>query len=254
MNAFRVDGKLAMVTGASSGIGQAIAIGLARAGAEVVLVARREGALGETAQQVEAIGRKASVCPTDLADVQSIPDWYRQVVAEHGRPDILVNAAATTKRAPADQLALEDWEAIITLNLTAVFALCQAFAQACIADGAPGRIINVASLMTAASRPGTSAYTASKGGIGQLTKALAIDWASNGILVNAIAPGYIATPLTKPLLDDPEFDAWVKKRCPIGRWGKPEDIALPAVFLASSAADFMTGQVIYVDGGWLATF
>jgi len=122
------------------------------------------------------------------------------------------------------------------------------------AAGARGKIINIASLMTAAARRTTAAYTASKGGLGQLTKALAVDWADQGILVNAIAPGYITTKLTEPLVNDPKFDAWVKQRCPLGRWGTPEDIAWPAVFLASAAADYITGQIIFVDGGWMATF
>ena len=123
-----------------------------------------------------------------------------------------------------------------------------------IAAGRKGKIVNIASLMTAAARRGVSAYTASKGAVGQLTKALAVDWAEHGILVNAVAPGYIDTELNKALIEDAEFDAWVKKRCPLGRWGTPEDIAWPVVFLASPASDFITGQVIYVDGGWLSTF
>jgi gluconate 5-dehydrogenase len=142
----------------------------------------------------------------------------------------------------------------MAINVSAVFAMSQAFARRLIADAKPGKIINIASLMTSATRPGTAAYTASKGGVGQLTKALAIDWAPKGILVNAIAPGFIRTDLTGPLWADTTFDEWVKKRTPLARWGTPEDIALPAVFLASSASDFMTGQVVYVDGGWLATF
>jgi len=143
---------------------------------------------------------------------------------------------------------------VLEINLTAVFAMSQAFARQLIAAQRPGKVINIASLMTSASRPTTAAYTASKGGIGQLTKALAVDWAGKGILVNAIAPGFIRTGMTGPLWSDAEFDAWVKKRTPLARWGTVEDIARPAVFLASSAADFMTGQVMYVDGGWLSTF
>lgn len=142
----------------------------------------------------------------------------------------------------------------MAINVSAVFAMCQAFARRLIADSRPGKIINIASLMTSATRPGTSVYTTSKGAVGQLTKALAIDWAPKGILVNAIAPGFIRTELTGPLWADPAFDEWVRKRTPLARWGSPEDIALPAVFMASSASDFMTGQVVYVDGGWLATF
>jgi gluconate 5-dehydrogenase len=149
-------------------------------------------------------------------------------------------------------LTLDDWRTVIDLNLTAAFALSQAFARDRIAAGKPGKIINIASLMSSASRPGTSPYTASKGGILSLTQALALDWAKHGIHVNAIGPGYIDTPLTKPLVDDPKFNAWVTERCPLGRWGTPDDLAGAAVFLASPASDFITGQIIYADGGWLA--
>jgi gluconate 5-dehydrogenase len=151
-------------------------------------------------------------------------------------------------------MSLEDFDDVVRLNLTAVFALSQAFARERIASDRPGKIINIGSLMCAATRPGTSAYTASKGGILQLTKSLAVDWAPYRILVNAIGPGYIQTPLTAPLAADTDFDQWVKNRCPLGRWGTPNDLAGAAVFLASAASDFVTGQMLYVDGGWLATF
>jgi gluconate 5-dehydrogenase len=142
----------------------------------------------------------------------------------------------------------------MALNATAIFELSRSLARLLIREGRGGRVINIASLMTAAARPGTSPYTASKGAVGQLTKALAVEWAQHGILVNAIAPGYVDTDLNKVLVADPAFDSWVKGRCPLGRWATPEDIAWPVVFLASAAAGFITGQVIYVDGGWLATF
>jgi gluconate 5-dehydrogenase len=171
-----------------------------------------------------------------------------------GTPDILVNSAGIQRRGVAIDLSLDDWNIVMTLNATAVFELSRTFARHLISESRSGRIINIASLMTAAARPGTSPYTASKGAVGQLTKALAVEWAQYGILVNAIAPGYIDTDLNKALISDPTFDEWVKSRCPLGRWGTPEDIAWPVVFLASPAANFMTGQVIFVDGGWLATF
>ena len=142
----------------------------------------------------------------------------------------------------------------MALNATAIFELSRAFARNLIKLGRKGKVVNIASLMTGAARPGTSAYTASKGAVGQLTKALAVDWAPHGIMVNAIAPGYVDTELNEALLSDAAFDAWVKKRCPLGRWGTPEDIAWPIVFFASPASDFITGQVLFVDGGWLATF
>lgn len=254
MNEFRLDGRLALVTGGSKGIGLGIASAMARAGADIILVARNAGDLECAAAQVRATGRRTACCAFDLHWPEKISAWYEQVVKQHGRPDILVNAAGTTRRVAAECATLDDWNETITVNLTAVFMLSQAFARHCIAAGAKGKIVNIASLMTAAVRRTNAPYAASKGGVGQLTKALAIDWADQGIHVNAIAPGYVATKLTEPLWKDPEFDAWVKKRCPLGRWATPDDIAYPALFLASPASDYITGQIIYVDGGWLATF
>jgi gluconate 5-dehydrogenase len=248
MDPFRLDGRLAPVTSASRGIGLGVAHALQSAGARVILAARASDDLDAAARDLGAVS--ASI---DLQDVPGIPAWYDALAARVGLPDILVNAAGTTRRAPAESLSMEDWNDVISLNLTAVFALSQAFARHLIAANAPGRIINIASLMTFAARRTTAAYTASKGAIGQLTKSLAVDWADKGILVNAIAPGFIETAMTAPLKDKPEFDAWVKGRTPLARWGRPEDIARPVVFLASPAADFITGQVIYVDGGLTST-
>ena len=253
-NKFQLAGRRALVTGASKGIGLGIARAMAVAGADVMLVARSQEELAAAAGTLRDTGRQVSVCPFDLRNTDAIPAWFTSVIETHGRPDILVNSAGITRRAPAEDLSIEDWNDTLAINLTAVFRLSQAFGRSCIASGARGKIINLASLMTAAARRTTAAYTASKGGIGQLTKALAVDWADKGILVNAIAPGFIATNLTAPLVNDPKFDEWVKQRCPLARWGTPEDIAWPAVFLASAAADFITGQVLYVDGGWMATF
>jgi gluconate 5-dehydrogenase len=254
MNIFRLDGRRALVTGASKGIGLGIAQAMAEAGSDLVLGARNQRELETAGAGLRETGRQVTVAPLDLRETERIPAWYDQLVAEHGRPDILVNAAGIVRRALAQELTAADWNATLAVNLTAVFMLSQAFARHCIAAGAKGKIINIASLTTAAARKTTAAYTASKGGVGQLTKALAVDWADHDILVNAIAPGYITTKLTEPLWKDGDFDAWVKKRCPLGRWGKPEDIAWPAVFLASPAADYITGQILFVDGGWMATF
>jgi gluconate 5-dehydrogenase len=254
MSKFRLDGRRALVTGGSKGIGLGIAGAMAESGADVVLVARHPDELESAATSLRGTGRTIGVAPFDLRRSGDIPAWFDGVVAAHGRPDILVNAAGITRRAPAEELTVRDWDDVLAVNLTAMFVLSQAFARACIAAGTRGRIINIASLMTAAARKTTAAYTASKGGVGQLTKALAVDWADKGILVNAIAPGYIATDLTRPLVRDASFDTWVKQRCPLGRWGVPDDIAWPAVFLASPAADYVTGQILFVDGGWMATF
>jgi gluconate 5-dehydrogenase len=254
MSDFRLDGKRALVTGGSQGVGLGIAHSLAEAGADVVLMARNEESLArateELAQHKTAIGSYSF----DLSHLDQIGSAFETITADHGPIDILVNNAGINLRGPAESLSLYDWQKTLDVNLTAVFALSQAFAKQRIANNQPGRILNIASLMSAQTRPGVSAYTASKGGIKQLTQSLAVDWAKNNILVNAIGPGYIQTPLTQPLQDDPKFDEWVKERCPLGRWGKPKDIGRAAVFLVSDAASFVTGQTLYVDGGWLATF
>jgi gluconate 5-dehydrogenase len=254
MNPFSVEGKLALVTGASRGIGLGCAKALLSAGASVILVARSEQELSDAATALRTAGRNVHVAPFDLTSTEKIADWYIAICESIGTPDVLVNSAGISRRGPAVDLTLDDWNAVMTLNATAIFELSRCFARQLKKEHRQGRVINIASLMTAAARPGTSPYTASKGAVGQLTKVLAVEWASDGILVNAIAPGYINTDLNKELISDPDFDKWVKKRCPLGRWGTPDDIAEPVVFLASPASKFITGQVIYVDGGWLATF
>jgi gluconate 5-dehydrogenase len=246
---FRLDGRLALVTGASRGIGLGIARAMAAAGARVIVTARGGAELAAAAKELDA-----PASPLDLFDTNAIRPWYEALVARHGRPDILVNAAGMTRRTPAENIEMEEWNSILSLNLTSVFVLSQAFARQLIAAESPGRIVNIASLMSHAARRTVASYTASKGGIAQLTKALAVDWADKGIRVNAVAPGYIDTPLNAPLIADPEFSAWVTKRTPLGRWGAPLDIALAAVFLAAPASDFITGQILYVDGGWTASF
>jgi gluconate 5-dehydrogenase len=254
MNPFDLSGKLALVTGATRGIGLGVARAMAESGAEIILVGRDQSELDKSALELRKLANTVHVAVFDLSQTNSISPWFEQVCADDRSPDILVNCAGINRRGAAIDLSLDDWNEVIAVNTTAVFELCRSFARVRIAQGKGGRIINIASLMTAAARPGISPYTASKGAIGQLTKALAVEWAKSGILVNAIAPGYIETDLNQSLIADSSFDQWVKGRCPLGRWGTPEDIAWPAVFLASSAADFITGQVIYVDGGWLATF
>jgi gluconate 5-dehydrogenase len=254
MNPFTVEGKLALITGATRGIGLGAARALAQSGAGVLLVGRDEEELNRDATELRELTAKVEVLPFDLMQTEKITPWLDEVFAEHGVPDILVNAAGMQRRGPAVDLTLADFNDVMSLNATALFEVSRTFARHHIARGSRAKVINIASLMTSAARPGTSPYTASKGAVGQLTKVLAIEWAKHGIYVNAIAPGYIDTDLNKSLVADPEFDTWVKGRCPLGRWGQPDDIAWPIVFLASPASDFITGQVIYVDGGWLATF
>ncbi|MBO8131027.1 MAG: SDR family oxidoreductase [Candidatus Marinimicrobia bacterium] len=252
LDKFRLDGKIAMVTGASRGLGRAIALGFAEAGADLVLVSRGKEALEETAKMVNSVGKKAWVFPFDLFEIEVIPKWFEDVIKEVERIDILANIAGTIYREKAMDFPLEQWDRVLKLNLTTTFVLSQQFARHCIQDGRKGKIINIASLLSEAARASIPAYAASKGGIRQLTKALAVEWAKDGINVNAIGPGYFETELTKPLVEDEKFTEWVKLRTPLGRWGKPEELVGTAVFLASESSDFITGQVIYVDGGWLA--
>lgn len=254
MKPFDLAGKSAMVTGATRGIGLGVCRAFVESGMAVLMVGRDEAQLERAASELRALGGTVNSLVFDLGDAGVIAPWSESVFAQYGVPDILVNSAGMSRRGLAIDLSLEDWNQVISLNATAIFELSRSFARKRIKVGRGGKIINIASLMTAAARAGTSPYTASKGAVGQLTKALAVEWAPHGIHVNAIAPGYIDTDLNKGLIADPAFDNWVKGRCPLGRWGTPEDIAWPIVFLASPAADFITGQVLYVDGGWLATF
>lgn len=251
-NPFRLDGKRALVTGAGRGIGAGLARGLAEAGADLVLVARTEADLRETAAGLADTGRKIDIFPCDLLKTREIGGKFAQMISQFGPIEILVNNAGMSRRGPAVDLASDDWQTVLDLNVTAMFELSRAFAKERIARGGGGKVVNIGSLMCSATRPNVSAYTASKGAVLLLTKSLAVEWAEHRILVNAIGPGYIETPLTQPLVDDPKFTAWVKESCPLARWGKPSDLAGPVVFLASPASDFVTGQIMYVDGGWLS--
>jgi gluconate 5-dehydrogenase len=254
MTSFDVKGKLALITGATRGIGFGAAKALAQSGANILLLGRDNDELERRAIELRTFGREIVTLSFELMQTGEIRPFLDDVFAKHGIPEILVNSAGIQRRGAALDVSLSDFNEVLTLNTTALFEVSRTFARHRIALGGGGKVINLASLMTAAARPNTSPYTASKGAVGQLTKVLAIEWAKYGIYVNAIAPGYIETDLNRALISDPDFDQWVKSRCPLGRWGTPEDIAWPIVFLASAASDFVTGQVIYVDGGWLATF
>jgi len=252
-NPFDLGGKRALVTGASKGIGLGIARGLADAGADLVLVARNLAELEKSRKEFPATSN-VNVSSFDLQKTEEIANWFNGIVSEIGPIDILINNAGMNIRGATEDVSLADWNTVLNLNLNACFALSQAFAKNIFKRKSAGRIVNIASVMTFGARPTVAAYVASKGAIGQLTKALAVEWADRDILVNAIAPGFIDTPLNEPLVNNPEFDAWVKKRTPLGRWGKPEDLGPLAVFLAADASRYVTGQVIYADGGWTSGF
>lgn len=254
MNTFSLQRRTALITGGNSGIGFGIAAGMARAGARVAILARNADRNRKAVATLNRIRKGCRGFEADLSRVDSIRAAYAAASKAMGGFDILVNNAGINIRTSAEEVTFDDWNATMTLNLAAPMFLSQCFARERIARKKGGSIIFTASLMSEAARPTTAAYAASKGGVRQLVKALAVDWAKHGIRVNGIGPGYIQTELTRPLHQDAEFSAWVKKRCPLGRWGTPDDLAGAAVFLASDAAAFITGQILYVDGGWLATF
>ncbi|NQT00956.1 MAG: glucose 1-dehydrogenase [Planctomycetes bacterium] len=250
---FNLTGKTALVTGGSRGIGLAMARSLAEHGAEVAIIARGKEQLETAALQIQTdTGKKVSTYPFDLSDIKGIEPLFEKIAAATNGIDILINCAGTTIRGPSEDVDLETWNHVIEVNLTATFLISQAFCRNRRQVEKAGKIINIGSLTCHGARPTTAAYASSKGGLLMLTKTLAVEWAKYNINVNAIGPGYIATELTEPLWTNDEFNEWVLAKTPLGRWGKPEDLAGTAVMLASKAGDFITGQIIYVDGGWLA--
>jgi 2-deoxy-D-gluconate 3-dehydrogenase len=246
---FDLRGSTAMVTGGASGIGQAIAVALARAGADLVLCSDHDD-LDETADQVTHAGRRASRHVFDLAEAERVPTVAQQVLDTH-RVDILVNAAGIIRRQPVTELSEENWRQVLEVNLTAAFTLSRLAATAMVARGR-GKIINVASMLSFQGGQLVTSYSASKHGLVGLTKAFANECAPHNVQVNALAPGYIKTRTTEALRSDPVRGPQILSRIPAGRWGVPEDISGPAVFLASAASDYVSGHVLAVDGGWLA--
>jgi gluconate 5-dehydrogenase len=249
---FDLTGKTALVTGSSEGLGLAMARGLAAAGAKLILNGRDEQKLANAAKSFAESGHKIETRPFDVADEGAVIAAFEHFDAAGVEIDILVNNAGIQFRKPMVDLKTDEWRHVVEIHLTGAFQVGREAAKRMIARGRGGKIINIASLASEVARPTISPYVAAKGGVRMLTRSMAAEWAQHDIQANAIGPGYIATEMNRALLDDPKFDAWVKGRTPSGRWGKPEDLIGVTVFLASSASDYVNGQIIYVDGGLLA--
>ena len=247
---FDLTGKVALVTGANTGIGQGIAVALAQAGADIAAV--DVVSLDETKGLVEAAGRKFHGIHADLTSIAPVQGLVEETVGKFGGLDILVNNAGLIRRADAVDFSEADWDLVMNINIKTVFFLCQAFGRYAINEGRKGKIINIASMLSFQGGIRVPSYTAAKSGVLGLTRLLANEWAARGINVNAIAPGYIETNNTAALRCDVRRSREILERIPAGRWGVPEDLAGPAVFLASAASDYLHGHTLAVDGGWLA--
>jgi len=247
LDLFRLDGKVALITGAASGLGAAIATALAQAGASIAVHGNRRAA-DETAQ---AIGGTATAFQADLGHTAGPESLFGRVKEHFGHVDILINNAGTIHRDAAVDTTIDSWEQVLQVNLTSVFQLSQFVARDLIAREAPGKIVNIASLLSFQGGIRVPAYAASKGGVAQLTKALANEWAPKHIQVNAIAPGYFATTNTEALQADETRNRQILERIPAARWGQPEDLAGAALYLSSAASNYVTGTVLTVDGGWM---
>jgi 2-deoxy-D-gluconate 3-dehydrogenase len=248
---FKLDGKVALVTGASVGLGQAMAIALAQAGANVAAHCHRDGEADETCGKIFETGSKAFAVAGDMSEKDVPQNLIEKVVGEFGRVDILINNAGMIRRSPAVEFSEEDWMTVLEVNLSSVFRLSQAAGRKMIEQGA-GKIVNIASLLSFQGGINVPAYTASKSGVAGLTKAFANEWAKYNVNVNAIAPGYMATNNTAALRADETRNRQILERIPAGRWGNADDLAGAAVFLASAASDYLQGHILVVDGGWMA--
>ncbi len=249
---FSLDGKVAVVTGGTSGIGRALSLGLADAGADVIASARRQQQVDETAKEIEARGRKTLRMASDVSDRASLEKLLVATLESFGKVDILVNCAGIIKRRPTIDLPEEEWNNILNVNLTGTFRACQVFGRSMIERGY-GRIINIASLNSFVALSEVAAYAASKAGVASLTRSLAVEWSKKGVTVNAVAPGVFRTDLNAQLLDSTPRGQELLMRTPMGRFGKTEELIGAVVYLASDSASFVTGQSIVVDGGFLAS-
>ena len=249
---FDLTGRTALVTGSSRGIGYAIAQGLAEAGATLIVNSRQAAAVDAARERLQAAGHACHGAAFDVADEASVEAAFADFDRQGLAIDILVNNAGIQHRAPMFELELKDWQRVIDTNLTAAFLVGRAAARRMVARGRGGKIINIGSLTSQAARATVAPYTVAKGGIKLLSKAMAAEWARFDIQANSIGPGYIVTDMNEALVKDPAFDAWVKASNPAQRWGRPEELVGTAIFLASAASNYVNGQIVYVDGGWLA--
>lgn len=249
---FDLSGRTALVTGSVRGIGFALAQGLGESGATVIVNSRQQVAVDEAVAKLKSQGLSAHGSVFDVADEAGVLAAFEALDAQGLEIDILVNNAGIQHRKPMLELELKDWQRVIDTNLTAAFIVGKQAAQRMVARGRGGKIINIGSLTSEAARATVAPYTVAKGGIKMLSKAMAAEWAPFNIQANSIGPGYILTDMNEALVNNPQFDAWVKSSNPTGRWGKPEELVGTAIYLASAASNYVNGQIIYVDGGWLA--
>jgi NAD(P)-dependent dehydrogenase (short-subunit alcohol dehydrogenase family) len=247
-----LEGKVAVVSGGTSGIGRALSLGLAEAGADVVASARRQQQVDETATEIEALGRKTLRIASDVCDRASLEHLLATTIEKFGKVDILINCAGRIKRTPTLTMPEEEWTSILDTNLTGTLRACQVFGKHMLERGY-GRIVNISSLNAFVALSEVAAYAASKAGVGSLTRSLAVEWSRRGVTVNAIAPGVFRTELNAQLLDSTPRGQELLMRTPMGRFGKTEELVGAAIFLASDAASFVTGQTLVVDGGFLAS-
>jgi len=248
-NLFDLSGKVALVMGGHGGIGKAIALGLADAGADVIVSSRNLEALKGTVKEIEAKGRKSLAVTADIVDEKQVNDMVAKILKVFPRIDILVNAAGLAIRKPAESFPIDEWQKVMDTNTRGTFLCCQAVGRVMLKQKS-GRIINVSSVRGRYGLPANyAAYCASKGAVDSLTRTLACEWAKSNVLVNAVAPTIVETDLTKSALADPAYAKQMKDRIPMGKWAVPEDIVGPAIFFASDASSFVTGQILYIDGG-----